>query len=157
MQASHHPLQPERPRPFRSVGLRRSPFGQTRGLRVSDRGGSALDRAAACYAVIADLKASGQPRQLGTKSLIDLCTSQPHRNHGARVAPAVSPLGGKVSGAGSTCWPGTSRGFPNSNPKTERAAGRASSLSSWSNEARVQEPCGHRGKPRWHAHERWRR
>ena len=157
MQASHHPLQPERPRPFRSVGLRRSPFGQTRGLRVSDRGGSALDRAAACYAVIADLKASGQHRQLGAKTRRDVRTSQPHRNHGARVTPAAIAPGGKVRGAGSTCWPGTSRGFQNSNPKTGRVAGRASSLSSWSNAARVQEPCGHRGKPRWRARDRWRR
>ena len=41
-------------------------------------------------------KRSGQPRQLGPKSLSDLCTSQPHRNHGARVAPPAIASGGKV-------------------------------------------------------------
>jgi hypothetical protein len=32
---------------------------------------------------------TGQPRQLGPKSLSDLRTSQPHRNYGARVAAPV--------------------------------------------------------------------
>ena len=41
-----------------------------------------------------------QPRQLGPKSLSDLRTSQPHRNHGARVVPGCNRLWGQSPGRG---------------------------------------------------------
>ena len=98
-----------------------------------------------------------EPAELAQEASV---TSVPASPHGTMERGSPSPVidsGRKVSGAGSTCWPGTSRGFQNSNPKTRRVAGRVLSLSSWSNAIRTQEPCGHRGKPRCHARERWRR
>jgi hypothetical protein len=46
-----------------------------------------------------------QPRQLGPKSLSDLRTSQPHRNHGARVTVPAIASEGKVGALRRLLWP----------------------------------------------------